>query len=127
MKICLQNLNKCICQKVKDNKGDKRLTSTEKGRQGIISTSTEILNGHLFSDVKSKELCLLKYHVNTCYSRYIRQGGRAESRMHKKVKKVETFNLEEQETPDRKRKEEVSQQSNVQILFQRNHVSYAIK
>ena len=75
------DLNKCIlCQKIKDNKGDRRLTSTEKGRQLIISTSTDILKDDLISDVKGEELCLLKYHVNTCYSRYIRQRDRTESK-----------------------------------------------
>ena len=49
------DLNKCIiCQKIKDNKGDGRLTSTEKGRQLIISTSADILKDDLISDVKVK-------------------------------------------------------------------------
>ena len=37
----LKNVNKCIiCPKNKDNKGNAKLTSTEKGRKSIINCSS---------------------------------------------------------------------------------------
>ena len=59
-------IDKCIiCQKPKDNQGNKKLTSTANGR----STITECSN---FNQIK--------YHVNTCYSRYVRQKKRTEDK-----------------------------------------------
>ena len=74
------DLQKCIiCQKVKDNKGNNKLTSTIKGRENIICSS-RILNDRLTNDLTSDELLEIKYHVNTCYTRYIRMKERAENR-----------------------------------------------
>ena len=126
------DLNKCIlCQKIKDNKSDRRLTSTEKGRQLIISTSTDTLKDDLISDAKGEELCLLKYHVNSCYSRYIRQRDLTESKALEK--NCENAGL--QRLPIKKNsrqivekpKDEEFQQSNPETKSQRNLVSYAIK
>ena len=60
------DLSKCvICQNVKDKNGDKKLTSTDNGRKALIESSI-ILQDDLFKNV---EVDLIKYHVNTCYSR----------------------------------------------------------
>ena len=71
-------IDKCIiCQKPKDNKGNKKLTSTANGRSTIIECST-FLRDNLLDGVK--ELDQIKYHVNTCYSRYVRQKKRTEDK-----------------------------------------------
>ena len=126
------DLNKCIlCQKIKDSKGDRRLTSTENGRQLIISTSTDILKDDLISDVKGEELCLVKYDVNTCYSRCIRQRDRTESKALEKncenAGPSEASNQEEFKADCRETKGEEFQQNNPEIKSQRNIVSYAMK
>ena len=62
---CKLKLEKCILrQKVKDNRGDKKLTSTENGRKTLIECS-KVLNDGLFSWIKDE--ARIKYHVNTCY------------------------------------------------------------
>lgn len=54
------DLDKCVlCQKVTDNKGDKKLTSTANGRELLFEAS------EIPEDRKDN----VKYHVNTCYSR----------------------------------------------------------
>ena len=71
-------IDKCIrCQKPKDNKGNKKLTSTANGRSTIIECST-FLRDNLLDGVE--ELDQIKYHVNTCYSRYVRQKKRTEDK-----------------------------------------------
>ena len=60
------DMSRCvICQKVKDKNGDKKLTSTEKGRKALIESS-KVLQDDLFKKVEENQI---KYHVNTCYSR----------------------------------------------------------
>ena len=74
-KICI---DKCIiCQKPKDNKRNKELTSTANGRTTIIEYST-FLQDNLLEGVE--ELDQIKYHINTCYSRYVRQKKRTEDK-----------------------------------------------
>ena len=64
------NIQKCtICQNIKDNKGNKNLTSTEDGRLKIIQCS-EFLKGELISQLAESDLQYLKHHVKTCYPRY---------------------------------------------------------
>ena len=60
------DLSKCvICQKFKDKNGDKKLTSTEKGRNTLIESS-EVLQDELSKNLDEDQI---KYHVNNCYSR----------------------------------------------------------
>ena len=74
-KICI---DKCIiCQKTKDNNRNKELTSTANGRTTIIECST-FLQDNLLEGVE--ELDQIKYHVNTCYSRYVRQKKRTDDK-----------------------------------------------
>ena len=71
-------IDKCIiCPKPKDNKWNKKLTSTANGRSTIIECST-FLRDNLLDGVE--ELDQIKYHVNTCYSRYVRQKKRTEDK-----------------------------------------------
>ena len=57
-----------LCQKVKDTKGDKKLTSTQNGRTLLLEAST-ILKDNLVTEIPDDEKQNVKYHVNTCYSR----------------------------------------------------------
>ena len=64
-----RNFDRCIlCQKVKDTKGDKKLTSTQNGRTLLLEAST-ILKDSLVTEIPDDEKQNVKYHVNTCYSR----------------------------------------------------------
>ena len=64
-----RNFDRCIlCQKVKDSKGDKKLTSTQNGRTLLLEAST-ILKDSLVTEIPDDEKQNVKYHVNTCYSR----------------------------------------------------------
>ena len=73
-------MKKCvICKNVRDSKGEKKLTSTEKGRKTLIECSN-VLKDDLFKYLKLEELSDIKYHVNTCYPRYARQKGWEEKR-----------------------------------------------
>ena len=73
-----KSLEKCvICQKIKDNKGDTKLTSTVKGRNVILECSA-ILKDNLLDGIENEEN--IKYHVNTCYARYVSSKRRAEKR-----------------------------------------------
>ena len=64
-----RNFDRCIlCQKEKDSKGDKKLTSTQNGRTLLFKAST-ILKGNLVNEISDDEKQNVKYHVNTCYSR----------------------------------------------------------
>ena len=57
------NLQKClICQNAKDEGGDKKLTSTEKGRQTLIEYS-KALQDILFGELNLNELNDINYHV----------------------------------------------------------------
>ena len=64
-----RNFDRCIlCQKVKDSKGDKKLTSTQNERTLLFEAST-ILKDNLVTEIPDDEKQNVKYHVNTCYSR----------------------------------------------------------
>ena len=64
-----RNFNRCILrQKVKDSKGDKKITSTQNGRTLLFKGST-ILKDNLVTEIPSDEKQNVKYHVNICYSR----------------------------------------------------------
>lgn len=55
--------NKCVlCQKVKNSKGDKKLTSTENGRELLYELS-ETLQDNLLSEIQEDEKENVKYHV----------------------------------------------------------------
>ena len=55
------------------------MTSTIKGRENIICPP-RILDDKLTNNLTSDELLEVKYHVNTCYTRYIRMKERAKNR-----------------------------------------------
>ena len=62
---CKLKLEKCIlCQKVKDNRGDKKLTRTKNRRKKLVECS-KVLNDGLLSGIEDEGR--IKYHVNTCY------------------------------------------------------------
>ena len=83
-----KDVNKCIiCQKMQDNKGSVKLTSTEKGRRSIIDSSN-CLKDDLLESIPNDKFDGLKYHVNTCYPRYIRTSERYQ-------KKTETAQTEQ--------------------------------
>jgi len=74
------DISKCIiCQKISDNKGCKKLTSTEGGREKLFQCS-EILRDNLFQGIDQEKQERIKYHVNTCYLRYSRLAQRTEAR-----------------------------------------------
>lgn len=80
LKKC-KDISKCIiCQKLKDNKGNEKLTSTEKGRSVIIECS-KILNDELLEGITDNQYENIKYHVNTCYQRYLRSKERSEKKI----------------------------------------------
>ena len=62
---CKLKLEKCIlCQRVKDNQSDKKLTSIENGMKMSVECS-KVLNDGLLSKIEDE--AQIKYHVNTCY------------------------------------------------------------
>ena len=74
------NLQKCvICQNAKDKRGDKKLTSTEKGRQTFMECS-KALQDNLFGELNLNELNDINYLVNTCYPSYVKLRKRAENK-----------------------------------------------
>ena len=74
----VKSLEKCIiCQKINDNKGDTKLTSTVKGRNVIVECST-ISKDDLLDGIEDYEK--IKYHVNSYYARYVSSKKRAEKR-----------------------------------------------
>ena len=74
------NLERCIiCQNISDSKGNKKLTSTYNGRRNLIDYST-ILQDNLLNNLNETDLECIKYHVDTCYSRYKRKSDRAKEK-----------------------------------------------
>ena len=75
-----KDISKCIiCQKLKDNKGNQKLTSTEKGR-GVIVECSKLLNDELLEEIPDSQYENIRYHVNTCYPRYVRSKERLEKK-----------------------------------------------
>jgi len=71
-------VEKCIiCQKVKDNKGIIKLTSTPNGRTALIECSNFYQDNLLEGVEKLDEI---KYHVNTCLSNYVKKKKRAKNK-----------------------------------------------
>ena len=71
-----KDVNKCIiCQKNKD-KGNADLASTEKGRENCSSC----LKDDLLEGIPNRNYDEIKYHVNTCYPRYVRSSKRFEKK-----------------------------------------------
>ena len=68
------DFTKCIiCHK--NNKTEKKLASTPKGRQKIIDAS-EQFGDSFMSNFSPVELNEIKYHVNSCYALYIKRADR---------------------------------------------------
>ena len=67
LELCL------ICQNVKDSAGSSKLTSTEAGRQTIISR--ELKDG-LVTNIDQNRLIDIRYHVKSCYGTYKMKGAR---------------------------------------------------
>ena len=63
LQLCL------ICQNVKDSACSSKLTSTETGRQTIISTSRKLEDG-LIRNIDQNRLVDRRYHVKSCYTTY---------------------------------------------------------
>ena len=71
MESC-KDISKCIIfQKLKDNKGNQKLKSSKKGR-GVIAECSKLLNDELLEGIPDSQYQNIKYHVNTCYPRYVR-------------------------------------------------------
>ena len=66
-----------ICENVKGSAGSSKRTSTEAGRQTIISTSRKIENG-LVTNIDQNRLVDIRYHVKSCYSTYKKKRARQE-------------------------------------------------
>ena len=93
------DLKKCIiCQKVKDNQGSRKLTSTENGRNNLFRCS-EILNDKKFNDIEDAEKHTVQYHVNTCYQRYLRLAERSKQREEAMSSNVSTEDSKENDDP----------------------------
>ena len=70
------NLERCIiCQNINSIRGSKKLTSTDNGRRNVINYSNT-LQDNLLCDIDEHDLEHIKYHVDTCYSRYKRKCDR---------------------------------------------------
>ena len=69
LELCL------ISQNVKDNAGSSKLTSTEAGRQTIISTSRKLEYG-LVTNIDENKLVDIRYHIKYCYAMYKKKGAR---------------------------------------------------
>ena len=69
LELCL------ICQNVKDSAGSSKLTSTEAGRQTIISTSRKLEDG-LVTNIDQNRLFDVRYDVKFCYATYKKKGAR---------------------------------------------------
>ena len=63
-----------ICQNVKDSAGSSKLTSTEAGRQTIISTSRKLEDG-LVTNIDQNRLFDVRYDVKFCYATYKKKGA----------------------------------------------------
>ena len=64
-----------ICQNFKDSPGSFKLTSTETGRQTIISTSRKLEDG-LVTNIDQNRLVDIRYHVKSCYATCKKKGAR---------------------------------------------------
>ena len=69
LELCL------ICQNVKGSAGSSKLTSTEAGRQTIISTSRKFEDG-LVTNIDQNRLVDIRYHVKSHYATYKKKGAR---------------------------------------------------
>ena len=89
------NLERCvICQNTNDSRGSKKLTSTDNGRRNLIKYSNT-LQDYLWRGADEHDLERIKYHVDTCYSRYKRKCDRANEK--KSVCSASTSNSVENE------------------------------
>ena len=88
----LKDVKKCIiCQKNKDNKGNAKLKSTEKERESIINCSSYLKND-LLEGIPNRNYDEIKYHVSTCYTRYVRSRERFERKT--EIAQIEDLNDE---------------------------------
>ena len=71
LELCL------LCQNVKDSAGSSKLTSTEAGRQTIISTSRKFEDG-LVTNIDQNRLVDIRYHVKSYCATYKKKGARHE-------------------------------------------------
>ena len=61
----------------KDSTGSSKLTSTEVGRQTIISTSRKFEDG-LVTNTDQNRLVDIRYHIKSCCTTYKKKGARHE-------------------------------------------------
>lgn len=73
-------LNAQFAKKITDNKGDQKLTSTEKERSIIVECSSW-LNDKLLERIPENQHANIQYQVNTCCPGYARLQNRSEKRM----------------------------------------------
>lgn len=79
------NLELCIiCQREKDSKGVKKLTSTEDGRKIIIQTSEKLQDG-MVAGIELHDRIHLQYHLKSCYSTYRKKGERHDETQKRKA------------------------------------------
>ena len=89
------NLEKyIICQNIDVSRGSKKVTSTDNERRHLIEYSNT-LQDNLLRGVDEHDLERIKYHVDTCYSRYKRKCDRANEK--KSVCSASTSNSVENE------------------------------
>lgn len=66
------DLTRCaVFQKIKDNKGSTKLTSTVKGRE-VLTKCSETLSDDLFHGLDHHQYVNIPYYVNNCYVIYVR-------------------------------------------------------
>ena len=63
-----------------NNKGNQKLTSTEKGR-GVIVECSKLLNDELLEGIPDSQYENIQYHVNNCYQPCVRSKERLEKRL----------------------------------------------
>ena len=78
MELCI------ICQREKDSKGVKKLTSTEDGRNIVIKTSEKLQDG-LVAGIEPNDRINIQYHLKSCYSTYRKKGERCEEPQKRKA------------------------------------------
>ena len=67
-----------ICQNVKGITGSSKLTSTEAGRQTIISTTRKLKDG-LVTNIDQNRFVDIRYHVNSYYATFKKKGARCKA------------------------------------------------
>ena len=58
-----------MCQNINDSRGSKKLASTDNGRRNLKEYSNR-LQDNILRGIDEHDLERIKYHVDTCFSKY---------------------------------------------------------